>query len=573
MTKRGRPRHPDILTPREWEVLDLLREGLSNDEIGGRLGITERTAKYHVSEILGKLGVGSRAEAAAWRPEERRAWWLSAGAPFAFLWRKASVSWLSVAVSGALVTVTLGGLALLAVLLLRSDDSAAVPVVLGTASQERIAFAAGGTIFTIAPDGSDPTSVVPGDRATEWNAAPALSPDGSTLLFTRDFNPWASTADGHDVRRLAEVASLVTPPGASNPSLGAQSLVWSPDGEHVAYVLGRIGGSGVQDVWVMRADGAGRREIYHGAASWVEPVWLDAERLAFYETPGRVRVFRLDGEEETSIALPGEERPALVALPAPGGRWLVGPITDEGPILYGPPDKMLQVADGVAPAIAPDGHRFAYWQDDSLWVGSLDGGDAEAIARPAGALGGRDRFFGEQPDCFPVNGPACSYRLPHLSWAGGAKAYEDQALGIGLEYPATWIEGAPASPVRPCAGCTVFGPPDAVEPHGVRLYAHELPDGCDSAGCLVGNGRRQAGDVRDVEVAGHSGLRVDIIANPPLGLVDEAGTGNYREVWTAIRRPGADAILLVAFYREGDAAAGAETLTAYEAMLASLQVD
>ena len=27
MTKRGRPRHPDILTPREWEVLTLLREG------------------------------------------------------------------------------------------------------------------------------------------------------------------------------------------------------------------------------------------------------------------------------------------------------------------------------------------------------------------------------------------------------------------------------------------------------------------------------------------------------------------------------------------------------------------
>ena len=52
MPKRGRPRHPDILTPREWDVLALLREELSNAAIGQRLGITERTAKYHVGEIL-----------------------------------------------------------------------------------------------------------------------------------------------------------------------------------------------------------------------------------------------------------------------------------------------------------------------------------------------------------------------------------------------------------------------------------------------------------------------------------------------------------------------------------------
>ncbi len=69
---RGRPPHPDVLTPREWEVLDLLREGLSNDEIAARLGISYNGARYHVAEILSKLGVGSRDEAAAWRPEGAR---------------------------------------------------------------------------------------------------------------------------------------------------------------------------------------------------------------------------------------------------------------------------------------------------------------------------------------------------------------------------------------------------------------------------------------------------------------------------------------------------------------------
>src|SRR6266516_1755606 len=75
MGKMGRPRHPDILTPREWEVLALLRERLTNEQIASHLGITMDGAKYHVSQILAKLGVSTREEAATWRPAERRSWW------------------------------------------------------------------------------------------------------------------------------------------------------------------------------------------------------------------------------------------------------------------------------------------------------------------------------------------------------------------------------------------------------------------------------------------------------------------------------------------------------------------
>lgn len=71
MRRRGRPPHPDVLTPREWEVLALLRRGLTNQQIADRLGISRDGAKYHVAEIMSKLRVGSRAEAAAWRPERR----------------------------------------------------------------------------------------------------------------------------------------------------------------------------------------------------------------------------------------------------------------------------------------------------------------------------------------------------------------------------------------------------------------------------------------------------------------------------------------------------------------------
>lgn len=68
MGRRGRPPHPDILTPREWEVLGLLREGSSNDEIAERLGISLSGAKWRVSEILSKLGAGGREEAPSWSP-------------------------------------------------------------------------------------------------------------------------------------------------------------------------------------------------------------------------------------------------------------------------------------------------------------------------------------------------------------------------------------------------------------------------------------------------------------------------------------------------------------------------
>lgn len=62
-----RPEAPKIsLTERELEVVRLVADGLTNHQIARRLGVSERTARTHVSNILAKLGLTSRTQAAMW---------------------------------------------------------------------------------------------------------------------------------------------------------------------------------------------------------------------------------------------------------------------------------------------------------------------------------------------------------------------------------------------------------------------------------------------------------------------------------------------------------------------------
>jgi DNA-binding NarL/FixJ family response regulator len=58
-----RPKAAEALTPREMAVLHLMARGMPNKEIAAELVITERTVKYHVSSIMGKLGASNRTEA------------------------------------------------------------------------------------------------------------------------------------------------------------------------------------------------------------------------------------------------------------------------------------------------------------------------------------------------------------------------------------------------------------------------------------------------------------------------------------------------------------------------------
>lgn len=74
-----KPRPTETLTAREREVLALVGRGAANKEIARQLHIGERTARTHVSNILGKLGLASRTQAALYAAREGRA----AGGPSA----------------------------------------------------------------------------------------------------------------------------------------------------------------------------------------------------------------------------------------------------------------------------------------------------------------------------------------------------------------------------------------------------------------------------------------------------------------------------------------------------------
>jgi DNA-binding CsgD family transcriptional regulator len=121
MTRRGRPPHPDILTPRQWEILDLLRLGYSDQQIADALDLTLAGAKYHVSEILTKLNVSSREQAAAWQPSQPHPPW----------WRRALALSLAVKLAGAaIVAAAVVGIGLLAygVAVGGSDEAAFEPL-------------------------------------------------------------------------------------------------------------------------------------------------------------------------------------------------------------------------------------------------------------------------------------------------------------------------------------------------------------------------------------------------------------------------------------------------------------
>lgn len=75
---RRRADHEDPtanLTPSERKVLELIGDGLSNREIGEKLGVAEKTVKNHITALLAKMGLQRRTQVAAWVAGQRASGW------------------------------------------------------------------------------------------------------------------------------------------------------------------------------------------------------------------------------------------------------------------------------------------------------------------------------------------------------------------------------------------------------------------------------------------------------------------------------------------------------------------
>jgi DNA-binding CsgD family transcriptional regulator/catechol 2,3-dioxygenase-like lactoylglutathione lyase family enzyme len=66
MARRGRPSHPDVLTPAEWQVVNGVRHGMSNRSIARRRGTSLDATRFHVANILDKLGLRRREALRHW---------------------------------------------------------------------------------------------------------------------------------------------------------------------------------------------------------------------------------------------------------------------------------------------------------------------------------------------------------------------------------------------------------------------------------------------------------------------------------------------------------------------------
>jgi len=352
--RRGRPPHADVLTPREWEVLALIRQGLTNEEIAARLGISESGARYHVSEILSKLSVRSRQEAAGHPAVLRRRWLMLPLLVSLAHWRAFLRKW------AGLAAVATGGAASMALLIL-----VALP-----------AFGGGSR------EGGPPAMVAMPEKA---------------------FDP--------DVP-LAQPASAQQEP-VPNPLAGRQSLQEKPIPSLEDGIVFASLADGNWNIYVMNGDGSGRTRLTADPAQDFNPRWLPGGTIVAFESrvdPPGIGVFLLDSRGHlTSVS--NNELKMTDPVWSPDGRKIVfitsphGSYNTEIYVADANGSNPLRLTENLeadySPVWSPDGKKIAFHR----YVAGQDHASSELFAMNPDGTGEvrltQNRYFDGNPAWSP----------------------------------------------------------------------------------------------------------------------------------------------------------------------------
>ncbi|MCH8008147.1 MAG: PD40 domain-containing protein [Chloroflexi bacterium] len=457
MGKRGRPPYPDILTPREWEVLALLRQELSNPEIAERLGISRDGAKYHVSQILGKLGLENREQAARWQSEDAQPWWATAFAPFLPGWQRAAT--MASGASGTAaraalfiaVLAAIGGLGLLALLLfLQSgdgDDTVTVGETPAASSAQLSYLDEDGALWLVNADGSDRIKLVD-DGTCGRSSTFEWSPDGQTLVC------WSGGQEGRIEVRDSSGGPLRT--FIVSELLGVH---WSSNSEAFGYLYrGRFSVEATSDAayYFVVIDGTDISGLFAidisspfvGQASYGFPLWSPNGRRIAYNGPlAGNATYIADLDRETRTPFWPNDYPLAWALdgialvmaeayqPPPEGLHLPSYKAKLLEVSGRELRKLPELDDGTQFWVSPDGSTAVYLIPNfapveggtvpGLGVLDLRSGEATPIANSIITYGS---------DSIPKEFVTFSEDGMYVYWNGGDGAvYRARLDGAGLE--------------------------------------------------------------------------------------------------------------------------------------------
>jgi Tol biopolymer transport system component len=204
-----------------------------------------------------------------------------------------------------------------------------------------VAFARGGDVYSIRPDGSGLRHLTSG---AELDSAPIVSPDGKQVVFERRASAGAA-ADLYTVRVLGGGLRALT--SGAEDDHGAD---FSPDGRTIAFVRDSGGPSTKEDLWSMRASGARLARLTHTGVDEFKPRWF-AGGIAY--SRGESTEGAAAYADVYTMRANGTRAKALVA----------------------------GVGSAYVEDVSPDGRTLLFRRDQGLWSKRIGPGRARKLAQ------------------------------------------------------------------------------------------------------------------------------------------------------------------------------------------------